>query len=533
MVRLLLALCLLGCAAPSTQRIGSATATTYPQLDSLLRAGVSTITLRGTIDASGRPPLSVTQDGVTIKGGRIVSGSFYSGGESMNAALIVTASDVTISGVTFVGPTDNPYTQRFTKDSSWCAIRSDGYRLRVVGCQFYNAHKWALWLRRCGGSLVDSCTFIGARGAGYGYGIWAGSISDTTTATISRCIFDRCRVFIDGGGHVCSFRVVGCSFGTGAGYVSLQRHDRSTSRYFGGDSLTVMGCDFHSAEDVIRHPYPATPKGVTAITANRFAGQGCEEVPARSIWCGNDTGRVVYAGNTYGYKWDAPVITASADTVKAGQGVSVRVAGYNTALWTIAGRCTLVTGSFRITLPVGVYDIKAQGVGPGNRLTGISTRRLVVTSPVRSVVFAYRHTVPGRWSPYELQVRVGDSLLWQSPLVSGGAWQRVTVPCSVTGRLAFRLAAVSSCANTDSTEVALYLDDAYIIPGSPDRVMSYLPGFEADRAYPGWNQTLVGAWSSGIVYGDSYSGSRCWQFSNRAGMVAKAGEWAEVWTWVR
>ena len=124
MVRLLLALCLLGCAAPSTQRIGSATATTYPQLDSLLRAGVSTITLRGTIDASGRPPLSVTQDGVTIKGGRIVSGSFYSGGESMNAALIVTASDVTISGVTFVGPTDNPYTQRFTRDSSWCAIRT-------------------------------------------------------------------------------------------------------------------------------------------------------------------------------------------------------------------------------------------------------------------------------------------------------------------------------------------------------------------------------------------------------------------------
>ena len=134
MVRLLLALCLLGCAAPSTQRIGSATATTYPQLDSLLRAGVSTITLRGTIDASGRPPLSVTRDGLTIKGGRIVSGSFYAGGESMNAALIVTAAGVTISGVTFVGPSDNPYTQRFTKDSSWCAIRSDGYRLRVVGC---------------------------------------------------------------------------------------------------------------------------------------------------------------------------------------------------------------------------------------------------------------------------------------------------------------------------------------------------------------------------------------------------------------
>jgi hypothetical protein len=63
--------------------------------------------------------------------------------------------------------------------------------------------------------------------------------------------------------------------------------------------------------------------------------------------------------------------------------------------------------------------------------------------------------------------------------------------------------------------------------------MAFLPGFEADRAYPGWNQTLVGAWSSGIVYGDSYSGSRCWQFSNRAGMVAKAGEYAEVWTWVK
>ena len=35
---------------------------------------VSTITLRGTIASNGRPPLSVTQDGVTIKGGRIVSG---------------------------------------------------------------------------------------------------------------------------------------------------------------------------------------------------------------------------------------------------------------------------------------------------------------------------------------------------------------------------------------------------------------------------------------------------------------------------
>ena len=61
----------------------------HTPIDSLLRAGVSTITLRGIIDASGRPPLSVTQDGVTISGGRIVSGSFYSGGESMNAALIV------------------------------------------------------------------------------------------------------------------------------------------------------------------------------------------------------------------------------------------------------------------------------------------------------------------------------------------------------------------------------------------------------------------------------------------------------------
>jgi hypothetical protein len=251
------------------------------------------------------------------------------------------------------------------------------------------------------------------------------------------------------------------------------------------------------------------------------------------MWCGNDTGRVVYAGNTYGYKWDAPTITASADTLKAGQGVSVRVAGYNTALWTIAGRCTLVTGSFRIILPVGVYDIKVQGVGRGNRLTGIATRRLVVTSPVRSLAFSYRHTVPGQSSPYELQVRVGDSLLWRSPLVSGGEWQRVTVPCSLSGRLSFRLATVRSSLETDSTEVALYLDDAYILPGTPDRGMTYLPGFEADRAYPGWNQTLVGAWSSGIVYGDSYSGSRCWQFSNRAGMVAKAGEWAEVWTWVK
>ena len=140
-MRFLLFITLLwSCVQPSTQRISSGTATTYSQLDSLLRAGVSTITIRGTIEASGRPPLTVTRDGVTIKGGRIVSGSFYAGGESINAALIVTASDVTISGVTFVGPTDNPYTQRFTKDSSWCAIRSDGYRLRVVGCQFYNAH---------------------------------------------------------------------------------------------------------------------------------------------------------------------------------------------------------------------------------------------------------------------------------------------------------------------------------------------------------------------------------------------------------
>jgi hypothetical protein len=122
MVRLLLALCLLGCSAPSTQRTTSSTATTYSQLDSLLHAGVSTITLRGTIDASGRPPLTVTRDGVTIKGGRIVSGSFYSGGESMNAALIVTASDVTISGVTFVGPSDNPYTQRSKMQREMVAV---------------------------------------------------------------------------------------------------------------------------------------------------------------------------------------------------------------------------------------------------------------------------------------------------------------------------------------------------------------------------------------------------------------------------
>jgi hypothetical protein len=109
----------------------------------------------------------------------------------------------------------------------------------------------------------------------------------------------------------------------------------------------------------------------------------------------------------------------------------------------------------------------------------------------------------------------------------------VVVPCNLSGRLSFRIATVRSSLDTDSTEVALYLDDAYVFPAVPDRGMAYLPGFEADRAYPGWNQTLVGAWSSGIVYGDSYSGSRCWQFSNRAGMVAKAGEFAEVWTWVR
>ena len=132
---------------------------------------------------------------------------------------------------------------------------------------------------------------------------------------------------------------------------------------------SVVGCDFHSAEDVIRHPYPATPTGVTSITANRFAGRGAAKclpvrygaVTTQAAWCT----RV-----THGYKWDAPTITASADTVKAGQGVSVRVAGYNTAMWTIAGRCTLVTGSFRVTLPVGVYDIKAQGVGPGTGSQG-------------------------------------------------------------------------------------------------------------------------------------------------------------------
>ena len=101
----------------------------------------------------------------------------------MNAALIVTASDVTISGVTFVGPTDNPI-RSVSRKIAVGAIRSDGYRLRVVGC-----HSTTLINGRYGSGVAAVRWWIvaphRARGAGYGYGIWQVPFSDTTTATIS------------------------------------------------------------------------------------------------------------------------------------------------------------------------------------------------------------------------------------------------------------------------------------------------------------------------------------------------------------
>ena len=116
--------------------------------------------------------------------------------------------------------------------------------------------------RRCGRvRLVDSCTFIGARGAGYGYGI--GQVPFQTLPRLPSqvhlrpmpgvCGWRRAHLLLPCSGLLVRFRC--------RGMCPLQRHDRSASRYFGETAVSVVGCDFHSAEDVIRHPYPATPRG--------------------------------------------------------------------------------------------------------------------------------------------------------------------------------------------------------------------------------------------------------------------------------
>lgn len=512
-----------------------AIASDYDGLVAALASDADVVIVVDTVDVTGRKPIVISRGGVTLLDAVFVGRGFHQGGSSTDAAVINTGDNNVINNCVFIGPASNPYNQSHNQKYSWCGIRNDGRNLLVQDCRFWNCYKWGLWFRSNGNSRVENCVFDGIQCAGYGYGIWAGSKSDSSTVTVKSCWFNRCRVFGDAGGHICDVEWIGNGFGPVCSYTQLQRHDASVNRGYGGRNFTVLGNYFWSTQNPINVPVPADSSGVVKISENHFVRECCGSgAPQGSSWCEDAHKRVGFDLNECGDKWPRTLveIKAGSDTIRGGNRAVFSTGLGSRTLWNTGGGDFIAGDKTEAVLPPGGTDVMAWPLDPENMAISPSYRRVYVEPDEPVLVFSYMHTSPlVTGTPYVFEVFVGEAVAFCDTLNRMEAWRTIALPLKHRGRIAFGIRTTRSTTAPDSSEIALYVDDFYLTGSVPAPGWKDLPGFEAATAAGAWRQKLVGTWSSGISQGFSRSGSRSWQFSNRYGMAATKGNLAVLETY--
>lgn len=314
---LLYIILLLGCTRPKPLRLSSAT--TYDNLYTALtnaRSG-DTIRITGTVDCSGRKPLELRSNSVTVMGGVLRSNTTF---DAVTGALLVNyGTSNKFIGTTFQGSDTwaNQYDEIWTASHYFTGFLNYGDSTLLKACKFVNCGRNGAWFYRLSGCEVDGCTFTGIMWQGTGYGLWAGSM-DGGSIRIHHCIFNRNRVHIDGSGHLTNIQIDSCTFGRQTTFVPVQRHDRSTSRGSGGGSWRLIGCTFLDSIEPCR---PTVPVSDTAfITGNTFNWRECgNNVPYGSYFCSKPSDRVVFAHNSYKSAPVQSVVLRDTSTITAVQ----------------------------------------------------------------------------------------------------------------------------------------------------------------------------------------------------------------------
>lgn len=269
----------------------------YATLSSEFSSAKEGDTIRlGAVNVNGKPPLILSASGVTVLGGNIRSTLCFE--DQVSAAIINKGTGNKFIGITFQGPSDNQYDEMYSLRFSWCAIKNEGDSTLIDKCKFTNCQKWAVWMARCGNSVIKRSTFMGTVGQGYGYGIWCGSIETRQQVKIEGCTFNRNRVHIDGSGHLNDIIIDSCTFGKQTTFVPVQRHDRSTSRTFGGRNMYITRCIFMDSIEPVRPCIPADSGGLVLISGNSWRWTNCRDVVnAGSYFCSKPDSKVRFENN--------------------------------------------------------------------------------------------------------------------------------------------------------------------------------------------------------------------------------------------